>query len=176
MIRSSLIHYTVRTVAASVLFSLTTFACTAIAAEGAAPPARSAATAQTTAVTTPASPAAGAGSKASSDTDEMRIKTLHDKLQIKAPQEALWKEVAQVMRSNDEKIDAMTTDRHDKAATMTAVEDLRSYGEISEEHAMGTKRLVPVFEKLYDSMSAEQKSVADKVFRGKGAKSAGKSK
>jgi hypothetical protein len=72
------------------------------------------------------------------------------------------------MRRNDEKIDALTEARNGRAPTMTAVEDLRSYGEITEAHATGIKNFLPAFERLYDSMSAPQKANADDVFRNTG--------
>ena len=79
-------------------------------------------------------------------------------------------DVAQVMRRNDEKMDALSAERHGRIATMTAVEDLRSYGQITEQHAADIKTLAPVFEKLYDAMSTEQKANADAIFRSSGRK------
>ena len=69
------------------------------------------------------------------------------------------------MRSNDDKMDVLAKDRHDRAKAMTAVEDLRSYGDITEAHATGIKTFVPAFEKLYDTMSTTQKANADDIFR-----------
>ena len=97
--------------------------------------------------------------------EEQHIKQLHDQLKITPEQEALWNNVAEIMRSNDKKIDALVKERHDKASTMTAVEDLRSYGEVTETHAADIKTFIPAFERLYDSMSAAQKAAADNVFR-----------
>jgi hypothetical protein len=156
--------------------ALAAFAGAAFAAEAGSSTERSTVTTQTTTVSTRATPALAPASKRQGDPDEMRITSLHDKLMIKSSQETLWKDVAEVMRSNDEKMDAVSTERHDKAGTMTAVEDLRSYGEISEQHAIGIKTFAPVFEKLYDSMSVEQKANADKVFRTEVRKTATKAK
>jgi hypothetical protein len=97
--------------------------------------------------------------------DEVRIAQMHDRLKITRGQEALWSDVARTMRSNDAEMYKLTAARHDKAATMTAVEDLRSYGAIAEAHATAVRAFVPTFEKLYDSMSAAQKANADVVFR-----------
>jgi hypothetical protein len=99
------------------------------------------------------------------DRDEQRISQLHDRLGITASQEDLWGEVAHVMRLNDDRIDVLATERHGRASTMTAVEDLRSYGEITEAHAAGIRAFVPAFENLYNSMSTTQKANADIVFR-----------
>jgi hypothetical protein len=97
--------------------------------------------------------------------DERRIKSLHDRLMISPSQEALWSNVTAVMRTNDEAIDALAKTRHDNALTMSAVADLRSYGEITEAHATGIRNFEPVFAVLYESMTSEQKLNADKVFR-----------
>jgi periplasmic protein CpxP/Spy len=113
---------------------------------------------------------APASSATAPDKDEMRIRTLHDKLNITSAQEPLWNNVAQIMRNNDEKMDALAQERHDKAATMTAVEDLRSYEQITEAHAMGMKAFIPAFESLYLSMSDTQKAAADNAFRNMGPK------
>ena len=97
--------------------------------------------------------------------EEQHINQLHDQLKITPEQEALWNNVAEIMRSNDKKIDALVKERHDKASTMTAVEDLRSYSEVTETHAADIKTFIPAFVRLYDSMSAAQKATADNVFR-----------
>ena len=132
----------------------------------------------TTAAATPASAAtpvaASPAAKPAADRDEQRIKDLHDRLKITPAQESLWTKVADTMRANDEKIDTLAKARHDHASTMTALEDLRSYGEITEAHAAGIRAFVPVFSTLYDSMSAAQKANADNVFRTAGRKTAKK--
>ncbi len=48
---------------------------------------------------------------------------------------------------------------------MNAVDNLKSYGEISEAHADSIKKLIPVFADLYASMSDAQKKEADALFR-----------
>lgn len=110
-----------------------------------------------------AMPAAPHG-KHMADHSEARIKELHDKLQITAAQEELWGNVAQTMRETAKTFRASVTDRTTRLKTMTAVDDLKSYQIIADQHADGLKQLIPVFEALYDSMSPEQKKNADKVF------------
>jgi hypothetical protein len=102
--------------------------------------------------------------------DEKRITKLHDSLKITQQQEALWGTVADTMRVNDDRIDALSTKRHDHAATMTAVEDLASYGEMSQAHAESVKAFHASFVPLYDAMSSSQKTNADQVFRSAGMK------
>ena len=60
---------------------------------------------------------------------------------------------------------ALAKKRADGATTMTAVDDLKSYAEISEAHAEGAKKMIPVFEALYDTMTDAQKKAADDEFR-----------
>lgn len=99
------------------------------------------------------------------DRDEQRLRKLHDRLGITASQESLWAEVAAVMRTNDGKMDELAEARHSRSFTMTAVEDLRSYGEITEAHAAGIRAFAPPFEALYNSMPASQRTRADNVFK-----------
>ena len=68
------------------------------------------------------------------------------------------------MRDNGKTLDALTQARVDHAKTMTAVDDLKSYGEIADAHADGVKKLTPVFASLYDGMSDAQKKQADALF------------
>ena len=96
---------------------------------------------------------------------EARIKDMHAKLQITQTQEDQWAKVAEVMRENARSMDALTQGRFERAGTMTAVDDLRSYEQIAEAHADGIKKLTPVFATLYDGMSDGQKKEADTLFR-----------
>src|SRR5215469_11876462 len=97
---------------------------------------------------------------------EARIKSLHSKLKITAAQEPQWQQVAQVMRDNAADIEKMVSERNAKLKTMTAVDNLQTYSDIAQAHADGLKKLVPVFDTLYGTMSDAQKKVADGVFRG----------
>ena len=99
------------------------------------------------------------------DRSELRIKDMHAKLKITAAQEAQWAKVAGVMRDDAKAMDTLTQARFDHAKDMTAVDDLKSYGEITDAHADGIKKLTPVFADLYASMSDTQKKEADAFFR-----------
>jgi hypothetical protein len=151
------------TAASIVLLATISFAGATFAAEAVTPTPDAAAPAST-----------GPIGKATVARDEARIKDLHNRLKITPAQESLWGAVANAMRDNDTKIDAHAKTRHDNAATMSAIDDLRSYGEITEAHASGIKAFIPVFANLYDSMDAAQKANADNVFRNAGHKSAKK--
>src|ERR1700694_3552394 len=99
------------------------------------------------------------------DRAEARIKDMHAKLKITPAQEDQWAKIAQEMRDNAKSMDALTQSRFANAKTMTAVEDLKSYGEIADAHANGIKTFTPLFETLYASMSDAQKKDADALFR-----------
>jgi len=98
---------------------------------------------------------------------EARIVEMHAKLKITPAQEDQWAQVALVMRENAKSLDALTRSRSEHAKTMTAVDDLKSYGEIADAHADGIKKLTPVFAALYAGMSDAQKKEADAIFRGR---------
>jgi periplasmic protein CpxP/Spy len=101
---------------------------------------------------------------AKADRAEARIKELHTKLKITPAQEEPWNNVAQAMRDNPKTMEALIKARVEKEGTMTAVEDLQSYGEIAQAHADGIKAFIPIFEPLYASMSDAQKKDADRLF------------
>jgi translation initiation factor 2B subunit (eIF-2B alpha/beta/delta family) len=99
------------------------------------------------------------------DRGEARITDMHAKLTITQAQEDQWAKVAQMMRDNEKAIEPLIKARAENAKTMTAVDDLKSYGEITDAHADGIKKFTPVFAALYDSMSDAQKKQADAMFR-----------
>lgn len=93
------------------------------------------------------------------------IRHLHDRLQITSQQEQLWQGVADVMRQNADTLSGLAKSRAEHATSATAVDDLKSYSDISQAHADAAKKLVAPFQALYDSMSDTQKKAADKEFR-----------
>jgi len=109
--------------------------------------------------------AMAADKDAREDRAEHRISMLHSKLKITAEQETQWAQVAQVMRDDAKTMDALTQARKDHAKDMTAVDDIKSYGDIAAAHADGIKKLLPAFSALYSSMSDAQKKEADLLFR-----------
>ena len=99
------------------------------------------------------------------DRVEARITNIHAKLKITAAQEDQWASVAQVMRDNEKTVEPLIKARRENGKTMTAVDDLKSYGEITDAHADGIKKFTPVFATLYAGMSDNQKQEADALFR-----------
>jgi periplasmic protein CpxP/Spy len=109
--------------------------------------------------TTPAAKPVGAA-----DVVEARIKALHDQLKIISGEESQWSAVAQAMRDSAKNTGALIAARAKKAKSMTAIDDLRSYHAILQEHLDGIDKLTTAFEALYASMPDSQKKVADAVF------------
>jgi hypothetical protein len=95
---------------------------------------------------------------------EVRIKTLHDELKVTADQDAAWETVAQAMRDNEESMSKLVDTRHTNVGTMTAVDDIKSYQEIAQNHADSLAKFVAAFEPFYNSLTADQKKTADEFF------------
>ena len=89
---------------------------------------------------------------------------MHDRLNITQTQEDEWGKVAQVMRENATVMETLIKVRVEHAKTMTAIDDMKSYGDITDAHADGIRKLTPVFAALYADMSDEQKKEADYMF------------
>jgi protein CpxP len=96
---------------------------------------------------------------------EALIQHLHDSLRITKAQEPHWLGVTRVIRENAATMNTLAQERSEHAQTATAIDDLRSYAQISQTHATETKRMLTVFQALYDSMSPEQRQAADAEFR-----------
>ena len=110
-------------------------------------------------------PPAGASE---TDRAETVIKDLYTRLGITDKQEKQWNKVAQVMRENAKAMDGLIKTRMEKARSMNAVEDLKSYSDITDAQAAGLKKFIPAFEALYASLSEAQKKEADAAFKAPG--------
>ncbi|KDR26872.1 MULTISPECIES: Spy/CpxP family protein refolding chaperone [Caballeronia] len=96
---------------------------------------------------------------------EERIAELHSSLKITPQQEAQWSKFADVMRDNGRTMADLYRQRIAQRDTMSALDDMKQYEQITQANADGTKRLVEAFEPLYASLSPEQKKLADTSFR-----------
>lgn len=110
--------------------------------------------------TTAASPA----DPAKPENMEKRIADLHQALQITAAQEPVWGELAKVMRENADKMKVMLDKWSAQYEKMNAIENLKAHLEMADENARAMRDLIPAFEKLYGSMTDDQKKLADDVF------------
>ena len=69
------------------------------------------------------------------------------------------------MRENAHTMGDLYRQRVAQRNTMSALDDMKQYEQITQANADGTKRLVDAFEPLYASLSPEQKKLADANFR-----------
>jgi periplasmic protein CpxP/Spy len=96
---------------------------------------------------------------------EERITQLHSSLKITPQQEDQWSKFADVMRENAHTMGDLYRQRVAQRDSMSALDDMKQYAQITQADADGTKRLVDAFEPLYASLSPEQKKLADESFR-----------
>ena len=108
--------------------------------------------------------------QAKTDRTEASITDLHTKLQITPAQEDQWNKVASAMRENAAQMDILLYNRKAKLGTMNAVDNLKSYKDVSDAHTACLAKFIAAFEPLYASMSDAQKANADAIFATKMAK------
>jgi periplasmic protein CpxP/Spy len=94
---------------------------------------------------------------------EQRIAYLHQQLKITPAQEQQWNAFADVMRSNGATMANLYQQRQ-AATSQSALDDMKQYSDIAQAHADGMKKLVDAFEPLYNSLSPDQKKLADTTF------------
>jgi periplasmic protein CpxP/Spy len=96
---------------------------------------------------------------------ELRITQLHAELKITPNEESQWNAVAQAMRDNAANMEKLVAEKQRQAPqNMTAIDDLQTYQEFTEQHLKGLKNLTSAFKSLYDAMPDPQKKNADQVF------------
>jgi len=135
-------------------------AVTAVFAQSSAP----AAAAPASSATVQSAASAPAGSRREARVEE-RIAQLHSSLKITSAQEAQWAPFADAMRENARTMGDLYRQRIAQRDSMSALDDMKQYQQITQTNADGTKRLVEAFEPLYASLSPEQKKLADTSFR-----------
>jgi hypothetical protein len=96
---------------------------------------------------------------------EAQIKQLQGALNITEAQEALWNNLAQVMRENAKDMDALSKERSENSKTMNAVERMKFHSQTTEAQLNQLNKLIPPFEALYSSMSDDQRKITDSIFR-----------
>jgi glucose dehydrogenase len=135
----------------------------------------SAAWAQQTATTSDASsstaPAAAKNhSQKRADAVEQRISDMHTQLKITDMQSKPWNAFAQTMRDNAKNTAQAFQDRAQKLSSMNADEAMKSYAQLAQNHADNMKKLSSAWSDLYAVFSADQKQIADDMYRNQGAK------
>lgn len=96
---------------------------------------------------------------------ESRIKELHNQLHITAAQQTQWDNLVQVMRDNAKTMIDLQRQRASDVNSMNAVDAVKSYAAVVQAHEQGINKFVPAFQSLYDSMSNQQKKIADEMFQ-----------
>jgi hypothetical protein len=97
---------------------------------------------------------------------EAQIKQLQGALNITKAQEESWNNLTMVMRENAKDMDALFTKaRAEETETRNAVEQMKFHSQITEAQLDQLKKLIPPFEAFYASLSDEQKSITDTIFR-----------
>lgn len=112
---------------------------------------------------TAASPAAGAAHREARV--EQRIAYLHSALKITAAQESQWNTFADVMRANSQSMNQLIEQRQAATGEASALDNMKQYAQMAQTHSDDMQKLVTAFEPLYNSLSPEQKALADKTFR-----------
>ena len=112
-----------------------------------------------------AAPAASTPEQAEQQAADQRIQTLQAALQIAPPQMAQWNSFAAAMRDNAAATDALFRNRAASAATMNALDNMKSYAAVARSYADNTQKLSDAFGTLYAALSDGQKQVAGRLFR-----------
>ena len=102
---------------------------------------------------------------AAAEVVERRLAALHRRLGITAAQEPLWDRFAAVVRQNSLRLQASQAEHARQTGAGTAVEELRYYAGLAQDHAGELQQLIPVFEALYANMTPEQKTTADRTMQ-----------
>jgi hypothetical protein len=100
-----------------------------------------------------------------SDQTAARIKYLHDRLRITAEQEPLWDAVAQAIHDNAADLGPLLRERFRATTNGSALDLLHSYETLGEAQLRALKKIITVFDPLYNGMSDSQKKIADAVLR-----------
>lgn len=123
------------------------------------------------AATPQASPGARTAAPATTgNTAERRLADLKKKLRITTAQEPKFQAFTSVIQENAQQMGSVIREAQQKAAG-NAVDRLRASEQLAETQAASLKRLVPAFEALYNTLSAEQKHTADQLIAGPGTAS-----
>lgn len=96
---------------------------------------------------------------------EQRIAALQAKLAITPAQLADWNGFAQAMRDNATSTNRLFQERAKTAASMSALENMKSYATIARAYADNTENLATAFEALYGKLDPGQKKIADELFQ-----------
>jgi len=110
-------------------------------------------------------PATTAPARERPDRIEGRIAFLRAELKITDPQTAQWNALTAVMRANNQAMRAtMQRVRDTSGKTITAVERFELREQAASASLDGVRKFLAALRPLYDTMSADQKKLADDLF------------
>jgi hypothetical protein len=90
---------------------------------------------------------------------------LHERLRIKAAQEPLWASLTQVMQDNATALAPLVREQFQARQGGNSIEMLSAGEKLDAEQLDGLRKFIAAYQALYESMSDEQKKIADFVFR-----------
>ena len=96
---------------------------------------------------------------------DQRIRALQTQLSITGAQMPQWNAFAQAMRDNATSTDTLFRQRATSAASMSALDNMKSYAQVARAYADNTEALANAFEVLYGVLSDQQKQTIDTLFR-----------
>lgn len=99
------------------------------------------------------------------DPFEARIKYLHNRLRITPAQQPLWASLVQVMRENEKSMASVLKERFQAAKTGNAIDALNADSRVGEAQLEALKKFTAAFQALYDSLTIDQKKIADAILR-----------
>jgi cytochrome c551/c552 len=103
---------------------------------------------------------------------DQRIQALRTQLHITDAQVPQWNAFAQAMRDNATSTDALFRQRATSAATMSALDNMKSYAQVARAYADNTEALATAFEALYGVLADQQKQTIDTLFRQEASRTA----
>jgi protein CpxP len=103
---------------------------------------------------------------------DQRIQALRTQLHITDAQVPQWNAFAQAMRDNATSTDALFRQRATSAATMSALDNMKSYAQVARAYADNTEALATAFEALYGVLTDQQKQTIDTLFRQEASRTA----
>jgi hypothetical protein len=90
---------------------------------------------------------------------------LHERLRITPAQEPLWASLTQVMRDNATALSPLRREQFQARQGGNSIELLSAGERLDVAQLDGLRKFIAAYQALYDSMSDEQKKIADYVFR-----------
>ena len=96
---------------------------------------------------------------------KQRLQGLQAELHITDAQMPQWSAFAQAVQDNAASTDARFRQRANATQSMNALDNMKSYAEISRAYADNTQALATAFEALYGVLTVQQKQTIDTLFR-----------